>query len=553
MMANLNTLEHLRAFLVHHLSAVHHVRLINVAYALGASYALLKVIQVIRRRLKTTALRGPSSPSLLWGVSKVIFLSTDSGEVYEKWAEGYGGAYEIPWVLGNTRIVLCDPKAIAHLYGGEPWTYVQTPFSKIGTEGIVGKGSLLTARGEDHRRQRKTLTPAFNNAAIGNLISVFYESAYKAKGGWDSLIEEHDDGDAVIEVQNWMNHISLETIGIAGFSHHFGSLDGKKTLVEEAFNSIGSTNQTVDLFFVMLAQVFPWLLRLPIARSKHWQRLNDTMGEISNAFLTKSRKEKEAGTLSESEEKSILGLLIKAEDQGGQRHLTREEVTAQAKTLLLAGYESTSISLTWALIELSKNPDIQTKLRAELLEFGADPTYDQLLNGLPYLDAVVHETLRMHAPFSGFTRMAAVDDVIPLSKPVRTQSGKFVDHISVTKGTYLSVSVPSINRSTALWGPDAKEFNPERWIREDGIPAAAKEIQGHRHLLTFLDGPRTCLGKGFAVTEFKIVLSVLVKHFMFELRDGPETVIEIVNGILPRPKVAGEQGTAAPLRVRRFE
>ncbi|KAF8128180.1 cytochrome P450 [Boletus edulis] len=539
MMANLNTLEHLRAFLVHHLSAVHHVRLINVAYALGASYALLKVIQVIRRRLKTTALR-------------VIFLSTDSGEVYEKWAEGYGGAYEIPWVLGNIRIVLCDPKAIAHLYGGEPWTYVQTPFSKLGTEGIVGKGSLLTARGEDHRRQRKTLTPAFNNAAIGNLISVFYESAYKAKGGWDSLIEEHDD--TLLGSSSWRltKLTSLDTIGIAGFSHHFGSLDGKKPLVEEAFNSIGGTNQTVDLFFVMLAQVFPWLLRLPIARSKHWQRLNDTMGEISNAFLTKSRKEKEAGTLSESEEKSILGLLIKAEDQGGQRHLTREEVTAQAKTLLLAGYESTS-SKPWALIELSKNPDIQTKLRAELLEFGADPTYDQLLNGLPYLDAVVHETLRMHAPFSGFTRMAAVDDVIPLSKPVRTQSGKFVDHISVTKGTYLSVSVPSINRSTALWGPDAKEFNPERWIREDGIPAAAKEIQGHRHLLTFLDGPRTCLGKGFAVTEFKIVLSVLVKHFVFELRDGPETVIEIVNGILPRPKVAGELGTAVPLRVRRFE
>ena len=97
-----------------------------------------------------------------------------------------------------------------------------------------------------------------------------------------------------------------------------------------------------------------------------------------------------------------------------------------------------------------------------------------------------------------------MDDVMPLSNPVRTRSGKLVDHITVAKGTYLSVSVPSMHRSTALWGPDATEFKPERWISDDGIPGGAKEIQGHRHLLTFIDGPRTCLGKGFAITEFKV-------------------------------------------------
>ena len=107
-------------------------------------------------------------------------------------------------------------------------------------------------------------------------------------------------------------------------------------------------------------------------------------------------------------------------------------------------------------------------------------------------------------PWVDNVTQATEDDVIPLSKPVRTQSGELVDHISVAKGTRLSVSVPSMNRSTALWGADAKEFKPERWIGEEGIPAGAKEVQGHRHLLTFIDGPRTCLGKGFAVAEFKV-------------------------------------------------
>ncbi|KAF8548037.1 hypothetical protein OG21DRAFT_1375353, partial [Imleria badia] len=75
------------------------------------------------------------------------------------------------------------------------------------------------------------------------------------------------------------------------------------------------------------------------------------------------------------------------------------------------------------------------------------------------------------------------------------------NHISVAKGTYVSVSAPSMNCSTASWGPDAKAFKPERWIGEDGIPDGAQEIQGHRHLPTFIDGPRTCLGKGFAIAK----------------------------------------------------
>ena len=94
--------------------------------------------------------------------------------------------------------------------------------------------------------------------------------------------------------------------------------------------------------------------------------------------------------------------------------------------------------------------------------------------------------------------------MIPLSQPVRARSGKLVDHITVGKGMYLTVSVSSMNRSTALWGADAKEFRPERWTEDEGISAGAKEVQRHRHLLTFIDGPRTCLGKGFAIAEFKV-------------------------------------------------
>ncbi|KAG1855866.1 cytochrome P450 [Suillus tomentosus] len=521
----------------------------NVACSFAALWAFVKVIRVLRWRFRTTQLRGPPRTSFIYGVSNDLVSSKDSATMYEHWAQEYGVAYMIPSVLGQTRIVLSDPRAIAHFYARESWTYVQTPLSLTLIENLVGRG-VLWSQGESHRRQRKALTPAFSNAAIRKLTSVFYDSAYKVKSAWDTDLQSSKDGNAVIEVQNWMNHISLDTIGIAGFSHDFGSLDGKHASVTEVFDTFGSKPKVsaINKVLFLLASAFPIVTKIPNSRLKLTKKLNATMGEISNDLLVRSRREKQA-----EEEKSIIGLLIKAENQDAELRMSEDEVLAQMKVLLLAGYETTSISLTWALIELSRHPDVQTRLREELLTFGADPTYDQLKANLPYLDAVVHEILRLHPPVVEFSRVARVDDVIPLSEPVCTGSGKMTDSISIAKGSLFVIPIEAINRSLAIWGPHAKEFKPDRWLTEDGITGKAKEVQGHRHLLTFVDGPRTCLGKDFALTEFKAVLSVLVKNFVYEMRDGPDTQVEIARGILPRPRVVGEDSIGVPLRVRRYE
>jgi cytochrome P450 len=355
-----------------------------------------------------------------------------------------------------------------------------------------------------------------------------------------------------------MNYISLDIIGLAGFSHDFGALDGKHASVTETFDTFTSSSPAaaIDIGLGLVAQVFPFLIRVPTPRARLLWKLNHAMEEISNTLLARTKQESEMGVVGD-EEKSIIGLLIKGESAESEFHLSKEEVLSQMKVLLLAGYETTSISVTWALIELSRNPDIQTKLRNELLEHDSDPTYDQLANGLPYLDAVVHEVLRIHAPVRETTRVAIEDDIIPLSEPVRTKSGELVENLFIAKGTIIGIPFASVNRSAIRWGEDAKVFKPSRWLEDDhgqnGIPGEAREVQGHRHLLTFSDGPRICLGKNFAVAEFKAVLSVLIKSFVFELRDGPETKLEMgARGFLPRPRVAGEVGCKVPLRVKPY-
>jgi hypothetical protein len=110
-------------------TTVRSVGAFNIACSFVALWALVKVSRALRWRLKTTQLRGPPRTSLIYGVSHDLTSSQDSGGMYERWAAEYGVAYMIPSILGQTRIVLCDPRAIAHFYARETWTYVQTPVS----------------------------------------------------------------------------------------------------------------------------------------------------------------------------------------------------------------------------------------------------------------------------------------------------------------------------------------------------------------------------------------------------------------------------------------
>lgn len=425
---------------------------------------------------------------------------------------------------------------------------------KAVNKGLFG-GGLVYAEGEEHNKQREALAPAFNNAAIREFTDVFYNCAYKLKLNWDNRVSITDS--VLVDVEKWMNNIALDTIGITGFSYDFGSLSDTPCDIVEVFDAMGRVK--VDLFTVIgifLGSMFPTLWKhLPNDTRSQYQKFKKIMDMIGVTLIGNTRKEIAGHGRGEGREReSIMGNFLKSEAALGMSH---EEVLSQMRFLLVAGYETMSISLTWALIELARNQESQAQLREELRrEFPtSDPTWEQLSGStvLRYLDAVVHENLRLHTALPVTDRVAAKEDVIPLSEPLRTSDGEFVDHIVVAAGQQIIVPTQFMNTSTAFWGEDAREFRPKRWLAEDGIPKKAQEIEGHRHLLTFISGNRMCLGRAYALVELKAILSVLVKNYVFELPDGPHTPIELCRGILLRPRTVGEKGASVTMRVRRCE
>jgi len=188
--------------------------------------------------------------------------------------------------------------------------------------------------------------------------------------------------------------------------------------------------------------------------------------------------------------------------------------------------------MTWASYLLAKNPQYQQKLRDEVAETlnGAIPNPDSLsaaselpsdlagvLKSMPYLNGIIHETLRLY-PTVPLTMREALRDT-------------FLDTQLIPKGTEIVVSIWQINRSPELWGEDAAEFKPERWI-SDGKANGHGGAKSNYDFLTFLQGPRSCIGQEFAKASMRCLLVALVSGFewtveMDEKKIVPRGVITI--------------------------
>lgn len=222
-------------------------------------------------------------------------------------------------------------------------------------------------------------------------------------------------------------------------------------------------------------------------------------------------------------------------------------------SFMLAGHETTSTQTQWALYCLSKHPEVVAKMRAEIESVFGDQeevSYDEVQD-MQYLDCVTKEMHRVYAPVTSTMRTCLKDDVIPLGKSyaLRDGSGTF-DSVRVFKNQDLLIPLQVVNFSEPVWGPTAREFDPSRWLPEN-LPQSARDSGLPMHILTFLSGPRSCVGQRFAIVEFKVLLACLVRNFDFERVEGWN--IEPKQEIVLRGVVTGQEsvGMQMPLRVKK--
>ncbi|ESO85928.1 hypothetical protein LOTGIDRAFT_130075, partial [Lottia gigantea] len=155
---------------------------------------------------------------------------------------------------------------------------------------------------------------------------------------------------------------------------------------------------------------------------------------------------------------------------------------------------TTSSSLTWILLNLSEHPDVQEKVREEILSVfpvNGSEVHPNKFDELPYLTCVINESLRLYPPVTTYFRQAINDDII--------------NGYSIPAGTIIGLSISGLHRHPDNW-KDPEKFIPERFLEDTDI----------NKFMPFAAGPLMCIGKRFAMAEMQTVLILLLRKFRFK-------------------------------------
>jgi cytochrome P450 len=437
----------------------------------------------------------------LWGQFFPIIFE-ECGVPQRRWHREHGPIIRYYFPFGCERLSIADDQAIKHMTVKNPYNFPKPVRAKLWMVRILGEGVLL-AEHMEHAYQRKTLNPGFSISAIRTFTPIFWEKALLMADLQRNEMEAAGKPSISFEVLEWLNRCTLDIIGKAGFGYNIDSLKDCTLPIREAYRLVFNFDFASRALHGIQA-FFPRSRYIPAQMNRDMEKARQIILKEATTIINEKLHEAE----NDPNAKDVLALIAQENLRlkgKGESGLSVETMRDQIMTFLAAGHDTTATGVAWTIHLLSTHPEIQTRLRHEIrlyMPFLFDPAWrfdrDAMAmpdpDRLPYLDNVCRESLRFIPPIPMTVRESVADDVI--------------DKYKVPGGTVLYMLANAINRMEWFWGDDADAFDPDRWDRlpDTAVPNA---------FMTFLQGPRGCLGRKFAEVEMKVLLCVLVSRWEF--------------------------------------
>ncbi|KAK3326057.1 putative benzoate 4-monooxygenase cytochrome P450 [Apodospora peruviana] len=386
----------------------------------------------------------------------------------------------------------------------------------------IRRGLFNTRDRAEHTRKRKIVSHTFSAKSVAQFEPYIHSNLELFVRQWDNLISRSAGKEAHIDCLNWFNYLAFDVIGDLAFGAPFGMLSSGADMAEVRSSpdsppiyapAIDILNRRGEVSAALgsLPALKPYAKWLPDPFFSKGLEAVENLAGIAIACV-KARLENPPPVT----RKDLLERLMEGRDEKGER-LCREELTAEALTQLIAGSDTTSNSSCALLFHVMRTPGVLEKLREELdkavPEYIDVPTFD-MVKELPYLQAVVNETLRFHSTSGiGLPRQIPEDS-----------AGVEIRGYYFPPGTVLSVPTYSIHHSKEIWGEDADDFRPERW---ETVTTRQKNA-----FIPFSYGPRACVGRNVADMELKLIVATWVRRYDVYLR---QEVMETREGFLRKP------------------
>ena len=337
----------------------------------------------------------------------------------------------------------------------------------------LGDG-LLTSEGDFWRRQRRLAQPAFHRDRVAGYGRVMVEYTERMLRGWT-------DGQRR-DVQADMMRLTLEVVARTLFDADIA--DGSEDVARAMEILLVSFTERVN----RLVKLPTWV---PVPSNLKFRRAIGVVDATLETIIADRRRTGE-------DRGDLLSMLLHAQDtEGDGSGMTDRQLRDEAVTLFMAGHETTANTLAWVWYLLSRNPDAESALHAELDEVldGRPPEVSDLPR-LVYTDRVVTEALRL-MPTAWLLGREAIE---------ATEIGGY----PVAKGVTLWMSQWVIHRDPR-WFDDPEAFRPDRWAGD-----LAKRIPRYAYF-PFGGGPRICIGNGFALMEATLLLASIARRFRLKV------------------------------------
>ncbi|KAK4936808.1 hypothetical protein LTR10_022397 [Elasticomyces elasticus] len=446
----------------------------------------------------------------------MTLLKEPSGIPMRRWANEIpnNGLIRYLHLFNRERLLLASPQALSEVLTLKSYDFVKPELLRLGIGQVLGVGVLL-AEGDEHKTQRKNLMPAFHFRHIKELYPIFWNKSQEMVRCIQTEIKNSTDPKPFVEVAEWASRATLDIIGVAGMGQDFNALHDPTNELNRVYRAVFQPDRTAQILQVLQFFLPHIVLRnLPIDRNKS---VNAASAVARNTCRKLVEQKKQRLANKEPMQQDIISVAL---ESGG---FTDEELVDNMMTFLAAGHETTASAFTWAIYALCQHKDIQSRLREEIHThisgLDADKITNDVIDNMPFLHAVCQEILRLWAPVPLTIRDTAVNTSI---------LGEFVP-----KSTKIIIAPWAVNHNVELWGKDAAEFNPDRWMAA-GQANAGGAVSNYA-FLTFLHGPRSCIGMKFAVAEFACLLAAFVGTWEIEMVE-PDEKIEVKGGITARPR-----------------
>ncbi|KAG5729856.1 hypothetical protein E4T56_gene13850 [Termitomyces sp. T112] len=505
---------------------------------------------------------GPDSDSFLTGnMQTLAAASSDTAAL--TWSKVYGGVVKLHGVVGVRRhtLLVSDPAALRRIFGSSAGQWDLRPRDLASFREKFGPG-VAGVEGADHVRQRRVISQAFGPAEIRKMTASVQSVSNNMRSALRrACFEQSDTGMTTMNVLDWTRRCALDSLMMFAFGVCVGAIDDpvKSHDILHAFDlmledCLGKTDSL--RFFLRETAQAGWLASLAGIALIDCNFFLSAFKTFKRAaqFSTWVRETREQnGSLNNGDD--LLSALDRANHSHSAKHrLSNEETIAQINMILFAGHDTVSTTLAMLLNDLANHPTVQERLRKEVstkqVEIGGDDvTFTQEdYDNMPYLNAVLKETMRLNPVLGQIARSNRADDVLPLTEPIDTPDGRTLTEIAVSKGTWVVIDIASSNRRKDVWGEDSESFDPERWLKsEQSLPLTKTPGNVYGNLMNFMAGNRTCPGWRIAVLELQAFICDIIQGFRIHPIPG-STVVREFHGV-SIPKVAEKpiKGGEVPL------